>query len=176
MDPVDLVADDYVLRQLRAEDHGQLVDALGDAEIRRWLWAYRVADAAAARSYAGFRGWQWLKGERYSWSVFAASGELAGEVGLRDVNAHDRSAEAVCWTTAAFRGRGLAVAALTAALGFGFGEAGLHRVAYRHSARNPASRRVAEKCGFRLEGTLRDAEVIDGAPHDLLLWSRLSTD
>jgi RimJ/RimL family protein N-acetyltransferase len=41
---------------------------------------------------------------------------------------------------------------------------------------NAASRRVAEKCGFALEGTVRGAFFNGGRNHDVLLYSLLRTD
>jgi RimJ/RimL family protein N-acetyltransferase len=41
---------------------------------------------------------------------------------------------------------------------------------------NEASRRVAEKCGFVLEGTVRGAFFNGGRNHDVLLYSLLRTD
>ena len=41
---------------------------------------------------------------------------------------------------------------------------------------NEASRRVAEKCGFVLEGTVRGALFNGGRNHDVLLYSLLRTD
>jgi RimJ/RimL family protein N-acetyltransferase len=41
---------------------------------------------------------------------------------------------------------------------------------------NAASRRVAEKCGFELEGTARGAFFNDGRNHDVLIYSLLRTD
>lgn len=41
---------------------------------------------------------------------------------------------------------------------------------------NAASRRVAEKCGFVLEGTVRGAFFNGGRNHDVLLYSLLRTD
>ena len=41
---------------------------------------------------------------------------------------------------------------------------------------NKASARVAEKCGFVLEGTVRGAFFNDGRNHDVLLYSLLRTD
>jgi [ribosomal protein S5]-alanine N-acetyltransferase len=41
---------------------------------------------------------------------------------------------------------------------------------------NDASRRVAEKCGFVLEGTVRGAFFNGGRNHDVLLYSLLRTD
>lgn len=41
---------------------------------------------------------------------------------------------------------------------------------------NAASRRIAEKCGFILEGTARGAIFNAGQNNDVLLHSRLRTD
>jgi [ribosomal protein S5]-alanine N-acetyltransferase len=41
---------------------------------------------------------------------------------------------------------------------------------------NAASRHIAEKCGFVLEGTLRGAFFNDGRNQDVLLYSLLRTD
>ncbi len=41
---------------------------------------------------------------------------------------------------------------------------------------NAASRRIAEKCGFVLEGTARGAFYNDGRNQDVLIYSLLRTD
>ncbi|RKT57539.1 GNAT family N-acetyltransferase [Saccharothrix australiensis] len=176
MEPVPLDAGAFTLDQLTVADGPALLAALADGEIRRRLPGYALADADAARAFIGFRAWQWATGERFSWAVRDAGGALAGEVGLRDVNPRDRAVSVFCWTAAAHRGRGVAATALTAALRYAFDVAGAHRVGYRHAAGNHGSRRVAEKCGFTLEGTSRGAELVDGRHHDLLQWYRLATD
>lgn len=181
MEAVEINAGEFYLRQLRSDDRiddcPALVEAFADAETRRWLTGYRIDDLETARRYVKFRTKQWESGQRCSWAVCdAVEGTLVGEVGLKDLELVHGCAEAMCWTHPAHRGRGIAALALGAALRFGFGGVGLHRVGYRHSVRNTASQRIAEKCGFTREGTLRDAELIDGERHDLLLWSRLATD
>ncbi|XVV03040.1 GNAT family N-acetyltransferase [Actinosynnema sp. CA-248983] len=176
MEPVDLKADGFVLDQLTAADAPALLTALADDAIGQWLSGYRLPDERAAIAFIGYRAWQWAADQRCSWIVRDEDGAIAGEVCLRDLDHHDRSALAVCWTAATHRGRGVAVSALTAALKYGFEVVDLHRVGYRHSVANHASRRVAEKCGFTLEGTLRGAELVHGVHHDLLQWSRLATD
>jgi [ribosomal protein S5]-alanine N-acetyltransferase len=51
-----------------------------------------------------------------------------------------------------------------------------HRIHLVIVPANQASRRVAEKCGFVLEGTVRGAFFNDGRNHDVLLYSLLRTD
>ena len=41
---------------------------------------------------------------------------------------------------------------------------------------NAASRRIADKCGFTLEATVRGAFFNQGRSQDVLLYSLLSTD
>jgi [ribosomal protein S5]-alanine N-acetyltransferase len=51
-----------------------------------------------------------------------------------------------------------------------------HRIHLVIVPENEASRRVAEKCGFVLEGTVRGAFFNHGRNHDVLLYSLLRTD
>lgn len=51
-----------------------------------------------------------------------------------------------------------------------------HRIHLVIVPENAASRRIAEKCGFTLEGTVRGAFFNDGRNQDVLLYSLLRTD
>ena len=51
-----------------------------------------------------------------------------------------------------------------------------HRIHLVIAVGNEASVRIAEKCGFVLEGTVRGAFFNDGMNHDVLLYSLLRTD
>jgi RimJ/RimL family protein N-acetyltransferase len=49
-------------------------------------------------------------------------------------------------------------------------------VAYAWADGNTASGRVAEKCGFRIEGRQREAWAVDGRRMDVHIAGRLATD
>jgi RimJ/RimL family protein N-acetyltransferase len=51
-----------------------------------------------------------------------------------------------------------------------------HRIQLVIVPENAASRRIAEKCGFTLEGTLRGAFFNGGRNHDVVVYSLLRTD
>lgn len=180
VEPVEINAGEYYLRQLRADaaidDRAALVAAFADPETARWVRT-RIPDLDTAGEYVHLRADQWKTDTRYSWAVAEqTTGALLAEIDLKDVQQDHGTAEAGCWTHPDHRGRGIATEALRAVLRFGFGGLGLHHVSYRHSAGNSASQRVAEKCGFRYEGRLREAALVDDNREDLLIWSRLATD
>jgi RimJ/RimL family protein N-acetyltransferase len=131
---------------------------------------YRIDDLADAGVYIARRASEWVRDKRYSWAVAdPTTGELLGEVGLKDLDLTEGTAEAACWTHPAGRGRGTASRALAAALRFGFGAIGLDRVVYKHFASNVASARVAEKCGFHLTEQVEQAMMGDGTEERLVV-------
>lgn len=156
--------------------------AFHDPELLRWVPHHAVVDAAAAGEYVALRSRQWADGSRCSWAVAEpTTGALVAEVGLDLVHPVWGTADVGCWTAPAVRGRGVLGAVLPAVLRWAFapdelGGLGLHRVGYRHAEGDTASERLARRCGFRLDGHLREAARVDGERRDLLVWSRLATD
>jgi len=57
-----------------------------------------------------------------------------------------------------------------------FGSKRVHRIQLVIVPENAASRRIAEKCGFQLEGTARGAFFNTGRNQDVLIYSLLRTD
>jgi len=72
-------------------------------------------------------------------------------------------------------GRGIATEAVSAVIEYCFSHLNppLNRIEADHYIENPASGRVLEKLGFAKEGVLRSYIYKDGAPRDVVRWSRL---
>lgn len=107
--------------------------------------------------------------------AIVVDGRAVGGVGLQpmtDVNR--RSAEIGYWLGAAYWGRGIATEAVTLVTDWAFGAHGLLRIFAQPFAANLASRRVLEKAGYELEGTMRRSAVKDGEIRDQCLYARLS--
>ncbi|HEV2780973.1 MAG TPA: GNAT family N-acetyltransferase [Actinophytocola sp.] len=85
----------------------------------------------------------------------AATGARLGRVGLGLTM--PGIGEIGYWTDPGVRGRGVATDAVRAACRWAFTTLGLELIAWRAEVGNVASRRVAEKVGFRVEATLRKA-------------------
>jgi RimJ/RimL family protein N-acetyltransferase len=73
------------------------------------------------------------------------------------------------------RGRGAATEALRQLTEWGFAR-GLQRLELRGDADNVASRRVAERCGYTLEGILRSVYFKEERRSDMFIYSRLPGD
>ncbi len=73
----------------------------------------------------------------------------------------------------AYWGHGLMPEALRAVVEFGFERMLLNRIEADAEGRNPASRRVLEKVGFRCEGIQREHFYADNGFHDLWLFGLL---
>ena len=124
VEPVEINAGAYYLRQLRADDRIDdrlsLVDSFADSELRRFVTRWRIDDVADATAYVARRAEEWEQDERCSWAVAEpTSGDLLGEVDLIRLAQDWHLAEAGCWVAPEYRGKGVASVALGAALRFG---------------------------------------------------------
>jgi RimJ/RimL family protein N-acetyltransferase len=104
-----------------------------------------------------------------------APADLLGSVALAVTPEHSRG-ELGYWVAAHAWGRGLATEAAGAMAAYGFAECGLHRVQARHFMRNPASGRVMQKLGMRLEGVLRGAYRRWGRFEDVAVYGILAEE
>jgi RimJ/RimL family protein N-acetyltransferase len=75
-----------------------------------------------------------------------------------------------------FAGKGYTTEALQLLVDYLFGSKKHHRIHLVIVPENAASRRVAEKCGFVLEGTARGAFFNHGENQDVLIYSLVRTD
>ncbi len=74
------------------------------------------------------------------------------------------------------RGRGVATRALELLTAWAFDELDAIRIELWISAGNEPSKRVAERAGYRHEGTLRSYHFKQGRRDDFEIWSRLDSD
>jgi RimJ/RimL family protein N-acetyltransferase len=103
-------------------------------------------------------------------------GQIVGSISVFHADWETRSAEIGYGVRADQRGQGYATEALTAVAQWALTGGGLQRAWLSTTAENVASQRVAEKAGFRLEGTLRRAGLEDDGLHDLLIFALLDDE
>ena len=119
----------------------------------------------------------WERGESLTLAICARDepSRLIGAISLA-LSATHRHAEVGYWIGAASWGNGYATEAAHALFDFAFAQLGLHRIVGRHMVRNPASGRVMQKLGMRLEGVNRDAYQRWGRFEDIAMYGLLETE
>src|SRR3954464_15184235 len=147
-----------LLRPMGAGDVDAVYAACQDPQIQRWTTVPSPYLREHAEQFAcGYAPKAWAAGDA---AVFAATdigtGELLASVGLHFDRGRDAGiAEIGYWAAAGARGRGVTTEAVAAVCAWGCATCGVQRLEWYAEVGNAASRRVAEKVGFTIEGTLR---------------------
>lgn len=107
--------------------------------------------------------------------AIAVEGRAVGGIGyILHQDVERVSAEIGYWLGTAYWGRGIMTSALRAVTGYIFDtHEEMQRIYAVPYAWNPASVRVLEKAGYRLEGRMRQSAIKDGKITDQLLYSIL---
>jgi RimJ/RimL family protein N-acetyltransferase len=113
-------------------------------------------------------------GTREAFAV-VEDGEFLGLALAPTIDRETQTAELGYVVAPAARGRGVATEALRQLTEWALAE-GMLRIELLISVDNPASQKVAERCGYVREGVLRNAYVKPGRREDTEIWSRLATD
>ena len=172
-----IVVDDHVSLVLAddsvAEAYRDLV--LADLDhLRPWEELARpdlTTEDVLAYLTPGLTGWADGTGVP---TAIVLDGQVVGALAAR-ITPATAKAEIGYWLASSAGGRGVMTRAVEALLDALFDE-GVFRVELRTAADNLPSRAVAERLGFTLEGTLRQAYPIEGARHDLSVYARLAPD
>lgn len=171
-----LETDGLLMRQFQESDLNGLFRCLSDPETVRFLMT-PVDDPETLRGVLEDYVHGHRRGVSINWALEdKTGGGYAGSVSLHEFSFHDCLGEVAFDLDRSFSGRGLMTAALAAAVDFGFVRMGLHRLEARVVDGNERSRRLLERLGFTLEGTLREAFMLQGTLRDIQLFSRLATD
>ena len=150
-----------ILRELEQGDQKQLIEGINNLNISKWLlvvpYPYNKKDA----------DW-WIKNciknykkkdkETYPLAIeLKEEKKIIGGIGLDDINKFQGRASVGYWIAEPYWKKGYASEALSELLKFAFNKLKLRRIEANVFVGNPASGKLLEKFGAKLEGTLRKA-------------------
>ncbi|MFI5485737.1 GNAT family N-acetyltransferase [Micromonospora echinaurantiaca] len=160
MEPVEITEDGLVLRPWQATDADAVHRACQDPDIQRWTTVPRPYRPEHARAFVTeVAPGDWAAGRGAPFAVCdAATGELLGSCGLVSIDTGLGSGEIGYWVAPWARGRGVTVRAARAVARWAFDSLKLRRLIWQAEVGNHASRLVALRAGFRVEGRLRLAD------------------
>ncbi|WP_406037669.1 GNAT family N-acetyltransferase [Micromonospora sp. NBC_00898] len=165
VEPVEIIEDGLLLRPWRAEDADAVHHACQDPDIQRWTTVPRPYLPEHALGFVTeISGTAWADGTGAPFAVCDAdTGELLASCGLVSIDRGLDSGEVGYWTAPWARGRNVAVRATRAVARWAFDALKLRRIIWQAEIGNHASRLVALRAGFRIEGELRLAHpAVDG--------------
>ncbi len=102
---------------------------------------------------------------------------LIGYIVIKNIDTDINKCELAYFVDKDFEGRGIMTKAISGVLAVCFGELKMNKVCICASPDNPASQRVAQKQGFKPEGTLRqEFKNGEGVLEDLVYFGLLKSD
>lgn len=154
------------LRSFQAEDASELHKALDESskQLRQYLWflpwvaeesTLITAEIRCRKAEANFH----LRTDLPYLVFERSSGSLVGSVGLHRTDWQLPKTEVGYWIRTGATGKGYAAEAVSELVSWASEKLQAKRIELVTDEENIGSRRVAEKCGFVLEGTRRNDEV-----------------
>lgn len=145
-------SDERVTRFLTWHPHASVEET--ESLLRLWCADYEHADV-------------------YQWAM-EYEARAIGSISVVRMDTKSEWAELGYCMGHAYRNKGLMTEAAKAVIAYLFGEIGMNRIGISHADKNPASGRVAQKCGLTFEGTKRayfkalNGEFLDIADYSIL--------
>lgn len=176
MEPVTLTSERLLLRPLGPQDIDAVYEGAQDPAVQRWTTVPSPYTREDAETFAGkIAPESWATGTEYCFAIFPKDGGPL--LALMGVMARGTgTAEIGFWAVAEHRGHGYTTEALLRLARWAFTELGIDRLEWRAEVGNAGSRKVAEKAGFTLEGTLRGALFNKGTRRDGWVGALLPSD
>jgi RimJ/RimL family protein N-acetyltransferase len=151
--------------------------ARSDPDSARFTYIPTEPDAGFLERWLGRYEDGWRDGDRAGFAVRTVDGGAAiGFAAFVHLDLEGRQGEIGYVVDPAVRGRGTATRSVMMLTRWGLDGLGLERIELRIDPANTASLRVAERCGYRLEGVLRSVAFKEGLRSDVAVWSRLASD
>ncbi|MFJ3229401.1 GNAT family N-acetyltransferase [Streptomyces sp. NPDC086787] len=175
MEPVTLNTRRLFLRPVGARDTDAVYDAVQDPDIQRWTTIPSPYLPEHARSFTEHLVPDgWADGSMFTFGVFLPQGDLVGMLAI--TMRSPGVGEIGFWAAKTHRGNGYIGEAVLTAARWAFTVTRVDRLEWRAEVGNAASRAVAERAGFTLEGTLRSGLCNKGVRRDCWVGSLLPSD
>lgn len=166
-----------VLRRFTPDDaDAMFANWANDERVTRYLTWTPHGSAEFTRQLLTAWCAEYGRDDYYNWAI-TENGTPIGNISVVLVNGkHEYACIGYCLGHDRW-GRGIMTEAARAVIDFLFDEVGFNRIEISHATKNPASGRVAQKCGLTYEGTKREFyRTPSGEMHDIAFYSVLKRE
>ncbi|MBQ7033127.1 MAG: GNAT family N-acetyltransferase [Clostridia bacterium] len=144
-----------ILRHFTVEDAADMYKNWASSEeVTRFLTWQPHSSPEATKYVLGLWCSDYEKPDTYNWAIEYEERPI-GSIGVVRFDTQSEHAELGYCMGTAFWNRGLMSEAAQAVIDYLFAEVSVNRIGISHAVKNPASGRVAQKCGLTYEGTKR---------------------
>jgi aminoglycoside 6'-N-acetyltransferase I len=174
-----LKVNDEIEIRMYQESDAETVFALVDRNrqhLREWLIWVDASDSpeVTRRHIRDFKR-HYENKEALSAGIWL-NGELAGAIGVVGYHWHNRMLEIGYWLSADQQGKGIMTKAVSAMIDDAFNHLGLNRVEIHCASGNTRSRAIPERLGFKQDGVMREAGLVNGQFVDKVIYSMLASE
>lgn len=179
--PESFESDRLTIRAPRAGDGTEMNAAVQETfdDLKPWMpWARQVPTLEESETYVRRAQCEFLAREDLTMLLFLkGTNTLVGGSGLHRIDWNIPKFEIGYWCRKRFQGQGYITESTEAIARFAFETLGAKRVEIRCDPKNVRSRRVPDRLGFKLEGTLRNNTLsTSGELRDTLVFAKIEGD
>ncbi|NDC37033.1 MAG: N-acetyltransferase [Proteobacteria bacterium] len=176
-----LLPDLLVTRRLALRRHtldlAPLIFGVVDAERERLAaflpWVPSMRSVEDERTFIKNSRRDWDEGRTFDYGIYDGnSNEFLGTIGIHTIRWDHDCAELGFWIARKFEGKGV-VSEAVLAMEEELCTVGFHRIEIRCDIRNQRSAAVAKRCGYTLDGVLRQNIHERGRYNDTMVWGKL---
>jgi len=164
---------------LAEERHAPALFAMIDRErshLRQWLpWVDSTRQESDTLQFIQSSLEQFASNSGFA-TIIWDRGQTAGVIGSHQINWLHKKVELGYWLAREFQGRGLVTDSCRAVMKYLFTELKLNRVEILCATGNERSKAIPKRLGFTYEGTLREAELLNGKFMDLEVYAMLRSE
>jgi ribosomal-protein-serine acetyltransferase len=170
---------DGMCLKLMEERHAPEIFAVVDRErtyLREWLpWVDMSTEVEHTLNFIKTSLKQFAGNDGFSAGIWSGD-ELIGGIGTHKIDWLNRRVEIGYWIARQFQGRGIVTDACRAVIDHAFQEWKLNRVEIHCAPGNEKSCAIPKRLGFLFEGTLREAQLVNGKYLDISVYAMLARD
>ena len=176
--PESFESDRLTIRAPRTGDGPEIQAAVRETfdDLKLWMpWAQQLPTLEESESYIRRAQCQFLAREDLVLLLFLkGTNTMVGGSGLHRIDWDIPKFEIGYWCRKRFQGQGYITESTEAITTFAFETLGAKRVEIRCDSKNVRSRRIPDRLGFKLEGTLRNNSISSsGELRDTLVFAKI---
>lgn len=175
MDFTALSTKRFLLRQIEPQDIDILYHYWSDPEVTRYL-SVCYSERDEARAMIEVLNSMPKEDSGMRWAIVDKSGQVLGTCGFHRASLEHRRTEVGYEIGTAYWGQGVVQESLTAILNLCFITLGFNRVEALVACDNKRSLTTLKRLGFKVEGLLRNYEMVKGEYQDQYVLSMLHSE